>query len=149
MRIHTKLALHDMHTALKNSAAPISFESISEHGSRTHEHAFEVALTGSSPYAGGMAHADYYQAATWDEWGAFFGALYDLDPDARCGGSVKRPTYANADDYHYKTGDRFHPRPVFGGWTYLPADTHDRHRWEFDAAGFQCTKCSAHRPRVI
>lgn len=164
MRIHTKLDWSEMHDVARASGAPISFQTLEAFGSRTHARAFEVRLEGT----GGRSNTGYYGAgdydgATWDEWGAFFGALYDADPDARCGGSAKNPAYANADDYHFQTADRFHGRLVsesaepssrdYLRKTYLPADTHPRHRWTFDEARgndteHYCAKdgCSARRP---
>lgn len=147
MRIHTSLDYVGMWEALKNSGAPIHFENLELHGSRTHKHAFEVALSGSG---GRASFGRDFDAATWDEWGAFFGALYDADPEARCGGSVKDPTYRDREHYHFLTGDRFQQN---GTGSYLPKDTHPRHNWRWlgqwgdgDEYGFDCTKCSATRP---
>lgn len=152
MRVHTNLKRNEMQSALKKSGAPIGFEVLDPHASKTHARAFEVRLTGSGYFGTGWAGEDF-QGATWDEWGAFFGALYDWDKDARCGGSVKIPAYADADDFHYKTGNRFRARweniDTFDARrTYLPADTHKRHHWDFVWAdqSFACTKCSATRP---
>lgn len=109
-------------------------------GSRTHKHAFDVSLVGNSsrrvmaPPNG----AGDETAATWDEWGVFFANLFAIDPDARCGGTVKRPVYANGVDFHNKTGGRF-------GQRMLPADTHQQHRWQYDGETVHCTKCSALR----
>jgi hypothetical protein len=156
MRIHTNLTDDQMYAVLNQSGAPIGFHNLSEHGSRSRDRAFEVALDGS----GGLNNTGLYGAgdrngATWDEWGAFFGALYAADPEAICG-TAKRPTYANAEHYHHVTGYRFRGRDVtpgacncgakYGGKpangdehfapcatrktrSYLPTDTHPRHRW--------------------
>lgn len=154
MRIHTNLDRNDMYEVLRNSGAPISFENLNRHYSRSHPRAFEVALSGTG---GKPMHGDY-QGATWDEWGAFFGALYQRDSTARCGGSVKTPGYANTEDFHYKTGDRFQGRwmdlDTFKAHrTFLPADTHPRHYWKAvedgDTLHFECTQCSATRPPMI
>ena len=156
MRIHTKLSYRQMRGLLWQSGvrgqydnAAIDTEVLEEHGSRTHERAFEVALSGSGGKPAGYARgtADY-QTATWDEWGAFLGALFDADPQARAGGSVARPTYRDRQHYHFLTGDRFQRRyNVAGQPTYLPKDTHPRHHWEFKGSfGFNCTKCKATRP---
>ena len=148
MRIHTKLDVLEIQAAARNAGAPISFHTLSEHGSRTHAHSFEVRLEGSGGRNNtGLYGAGDYEGATWDEWGAFFGALYDLDPTARCGGSAKRPTYANREHYHYVTGYRF-GRNADG--RYLPTDTHPRHRWIYQGAlgssGLECSKCGATTP---
>ena len=150
MRIHTSLTWQQMHDALTAAGAPISFETLTDHGSRTHPRSFEVRLEGSGGRNNtGHFGAGDYNGATWDEWGAFFGALYDLDPDARCGGTSKRPVYARADHYHFVTGHRFHRvEHVKGSPTYLPADTHPRHNWGHDSGRLYCRKegCSADRP---
>jgi hypothetical protein len=72
-----------------------------------------------------MGEEDGY-ALMWDEWGIVLAELYRRDPDLVCG-SVKHPTYANAEDYHWQTGDRFQPQPDGA-----PADiTLHTHRWEW------------------
>lgn len=148
MRIHTSLTHWQMRQALQASGAPIDFEVLEQHASRTHDRAFEVMLSGTGGRPA-FRNSDF-QAATWDEWGAFFGALYTADPKARCGGSAKHPTYRDAEHYHFVTGERFRPRfDVAGEGNYLPIDTHRLHRWTYgdgDTAGFHCTKCSATRP---
>jgi hypothetical protein len=147
MRIHTKLTYREVRGLLWQSGARnVDTEILAEHGSRTHERAFEVALSGTGGRPG-FGHGDW-QAATWDEWGAFLGALFDADPQARAGGSVKRPVYRDRDHFHFLTGDRFQRRyNIAGQPTYLPEDTHKRHHWKFQwDKGFDCTKCSATRP---
>lgn len=157
MRIHTNLTLQGMYDALRDSGAQdtIDFHKLTEHGSRTHARAFDVRLTGIGGHGNtGLYGAGDYSGATWDEWGAFLGSLFDMDPEARCG-SAKHPTYRDRDHYHFLTGDRFQCHYPCDGCkgTYLPADTHKRHHWRYDgfwgdrgASGFQCTRCSAHRP---
>ena len=153
MRIHTNLNTQQMYEVIKASGAPIYPEILERHGSRTHDQAFEVALsgTGGHPNSGGYGASSEYQAATWDEWGAFLGALYAADANARCGGSVKYPIYRNAEHFHFSTGNRFQIEmklsPEGQIWNHLPANTHPRHRWEYRSqAGFACTKCTATRP---
>jgi len=151
MRIHTNLTSEAMHVALRQSGAPISFHTLTEHGSRTHARAFDVRLEGTGGASNtGLYGAGDYSGATWDEWGAFFGALFELSPSTRAGGSAARPVYANADDYHFQTGDRFH---FVAGRGHLPADTHPRHRWVYlgtpgdrGVGDSECSKCSAHVP---
>jgi hypothetical protein len=152
MRIHTSLTYQQMrYDVAPASGAPVYVEILEEHGSRTHDRAFEVMLSGSST---SRSQNGEYFAATWDEWGAFFAALYDADPKARCGGSAKRPVYRDAEHYHFVTGGRFWQNEDTG--SFLPVDTHPRHHWEYrdvwgegegaSEAGFRCTKCSAYRP---
>ena len=150
MRIHTNLIKNDIESLTHKSGAPIYFNHLETHASRTHARSFEVRLGGSSnsrTNAGNRGAGDE-TAATWDEWGAFFGALFDADPTARCGGTAKRPLYADADHFHYETSDRFMGK---GDWTWphvthMPADTHKRHTWERGGDWLSCKKCSAERP---
>lgn len=152
MRIHTKLTMQEMYDALHDSGAQetTDFEVLTQHGSHSALRAFEVRLTGSSynVNSGRWGSSDEFQGATWDEWGAFFGSLYDLDPEARCGGSKKRPIYRDREHFHFLTGDRFQKRYPCDGCkgTYMPADAHKRHHWAWNLEGFWCTQCSAHRP---
>lgn len=164
MRIHTTLDYLQMLELTRASGAPIGFERIEEHGSQTHARAFEVRLTGTGGRSNtGLYGSGDYSGATWDEWGAFFGALFEADPTARCGGTAKRPTYANADHYHFETGDRFRRRVEVVSRhdsgaiertrvTHLPADTHPRHGWVYQdgamlgTGSYKCRRCSATRP---
>jgi len=158
MRIHTSLTQSEIYNAAKISGAAVYFNHLERKASRTHAGAFEIRLGGSgtSRTNSGNRGAGDETAATWDEWGAFFGALFDADPDARCGGTAKRPIYADRDHYHFLTGDRFRPRTVartleHGGQpyparTYMPEDTHKRHSWVYDGGPFACRKCSAEQP---
>lgn len=150
MRIHTNLTYSQMRDALSNSGAFwAGYRTLTEHKSSSHPRAFEVALTGSSnsrPNSGTSGASDDY-AATWDEWGAVMAAIFDADPDARMGGTAKRPVYADRDHFHFATGDRFRP-VTYRPDTYLPEDTHARHSWDYEGegVGFKCRKCSATRP---
>lgn len=162
MKIHTTLSRPKMLDALRHSGAPIYFHKLEEVGSRTHRHGYHVTLEGSGGRNNtGLYGAGTYNGATWDEWGAFFGALFELDPEARCGGTVANPVYRNAGHFHYLTAERFIQR--FEGTgntvgatvqpTHLPVDTHPRHRWERDGWGpnaeRKCAKCTATQPPFI
>lgn len=48
---------------------------------RHFERGYEVFLSGSSRY--NSAHDRYEKAATWDEWGIFIAALFEIDPEAK------------------------------------------------------------------
>jgi len=166
MRIHTSLTHDEMSAMPRLSGAPISFHALTECGSRTHARAFEVRLTGTGGRSNtGLYGSGDFDGATWDEWGAFFGALFDADPAARCGGSSRRPVYGDADHFHFLTGDRFHKRVITERHpsgsiattrtSYLPADTHPRHRWVYQGSwgdhgskGHVCGKdgCTATQP---
>ena len=71
------------------------FEPIREFTPRSYQFGYEVFLTGSSPYA--AAHQSYQgygeKAATWDEWGLFIEALYEIDPAARIGHYTGRENF--------------------------------------------------------
>lgn len=156
MRIHTSLHPDQVYTVLRNSGAPIELHTFDVHRSRTHAYAWDVRLGGSGGRNNtGMYGAGDFNGATWDEWGAFFGALFELDSEARAGGTESNPIYRDARHYHYLTGDRFQADPKRGS-VHLPADTHPRHRWEPDnprdwRGGHHCSKaeCSAVRPPHI
>lgn len=125
MRIHTnKLRASDARDALERAQASgriarsVRFKELVEHGSKSHETAFEIQLesyskldgdgrrAGSSGSYGDMTGADY--AATYDEWGWLLSELYALDPAMVCG-SVRYPNYADRADFDDKTG-----------WSYAP-----------------------------
>lgn len=104
-----------------------------QHGSRSHARSFTFKLSGDGPGVarrhgnsgqyGAVGYEDGY-ALMWDEWGIVLADLYRRDPDLVCG-SVKHPTYADAADYHWQTGDRFQPQPDG-----TPADIEfHTHRW--------------------
>ncbi|QXN74011.1 hypothetical protein SEA_BLAB_85 [Microbacterium phage Blab] len=126
MRIHTNVITNeaDIYDALRGQitlgriASHVSFKTLDEHGSRTHQTAFEIQLqaevrdngrrTGNSGSYGAMqSEVDGY-AATYDEWGWLLAALYGIDSNMVVG-SPNMPLYANAVAFHRKTA-----------WTYAP-----------------------------
>lgn len=146
MRLHTdKITAADIHQATKH--LPGVYAHITLHGSRSRDRAYEVRLEGN----GYARNTGFYGAnrtdetgATWDEWGAFLAYLYEIDPTAFWG-SKKYPAYADANDYHFKTGGRFKDQPGV-----LPEDTHKRHTWDYSGEVMTgtyrvhtCKKCSA------
>lgn len=136
MRIHSDI-LTSGHIYQAVALLPGVYVDISSHGSRSRAAAFEVSLEGNGYQKNTGQHgAGVEYAATWDEWGAFLGYLFTFDPDMLCG-SAKRPTYADAEDFHQLTGDRFRSLEI-------PADTHKRHRWDpTDHRHYSCHTCSA------
>lgn len=88
MRIHTDtLTARDLYASLPEGV----YLNVTEHGSRQRARAFEVTLYlyekddlhrrfGNS---GGYGASDLV-AATWDEWGIWLEALYELDPVLFC-----------------------------------------------------------------
>jgi hypothetical protein len=138
MRIHTSAAYGAIYAAAREARVIVR---ATEHGSRTHARAFEVQLSDGAGNAwrnSGQYGAATWDgnAATWDEWGIFLAHLYGADPGARVGGSLKRPIYADADDFHRVTCDRYR--------TLTPALQHKRHKWErVYGAHRQTCKCGA------
>lgn len=110
---------------------------LTERGSRSHQRSFDVKLRGESKRRPNFYDGDGSYAATWDQWGVFFGYLYRLDP-YMVAGSVKRPNYADNTDFGLKTFGRFR-QPGF------PADYHGDHVFRFAGVPMTqaCTKCSA------
>ena len=113
----------------------------SEYSSRTHARAVEVTLFGDSsrgPNSGfyGMDNGD--KAATWDQWGMFLSALFEVDPAARVGGA-KNPIYIDRDHFHWSTGGRYLGTPDDDGVRRVHAPTgtfltagkgyHRQHKW--------------------
>lgn len=168
MRIHSDhLTTSDIYTAARH--ARVDVVNLTEHGSRSRDHAFNVNLEGESrrrPNGGtyGRGYASGY-AATWDQWGVFLAILFDIDPGAVCW------AYDGRDAFLAKTCERF-TAPSLGtgistnynvvngrahhdasvtvhrlGADYWPSDAHGDHRFEY--AGVPrtraCTKCSAVR----
>jgi len=136
MRLHTNtLTRTEVREAARVAGSGVHVQII-DYGSRKRNHAFEVTLTGTSnrrPNSGTSRNDNgVTYAATWDEWGMFFAALYTIDSEMIAGAA-----YANAEDFHYKTGNRFD--------SLTPAHQHPSHRWEF--AGIprerECTSCEA------
>lgn len=136
MRLHTDtLTRTEIREAARVAGHGVHVQII-DHGSRKRDHAFEVTLTGTSnrrPNSGTSRNdnGDTY-AATWDEWGMFFASLYKIDPDMIAGAA-----YADAGDFHYKTGSRFE--------ILTPAYQHSSHRWQFAgiARERECASCEA------
>ena len=114
MRIHT-----DTLTALEvrkvARLAAVDFTRFETYGSRSHEAAFDVILTGHS---GRRQNGGPDEAASWDQWGIFLGTLYRLDP------ALKTPYYASADECVWRTGNRFTP-------DFTAGDCHRAHAWGF------------------
>lgn len=131
MRIHSNtLTALDIYRA--TDALPGVFAQVEWKGSRSHANAFEVRLEGTSTR---LTMDRKGQAATWDEWGVFIAAVFEVDPEALWG-SAKTPNYRNADHFHAVTRYRFDSDA-------LPSDTHQQHRWDYVGGVNQCNRCSA------
>jgi hypothetical protein len=71
---------------------------VHRYGSRSHDHALSVRLSGTSKYA---MRSLPDKSATWDEWGNFIAALFKRDPEAKIG------QYENCDDFILKTSREY------------------------------------------
>ena len=141
MRIHSDiLSRTDVTNAARTALA--YFDSLTEHGSRKRDHAFEVKLRGGSNRRPNFYNGSGDYAATWDQWGVFFSVLYDRDPNMVCGSA-----YSDREDFDLKTSGRF--AAFFGSrdetGNYWPADAHGDHTFRYSGTPRQqeCTKCSA------
>jgi hypothetical protein len=138
MRIHTDaLTYADMHNAARD--LPEVFVTVTPHGSRKRDHAFELVLS-AAPRKGrryrnsGRTGADTFEAAAyWDEWGIVLSWLFSVDPKMTCW------AYDGAADFHHKTGGRF--RNV------AALEIHPHHRFDtYDpATDVNSCKCGASR----
>lgn len=136
-----------VHEYRAKSAKPRDFIALvsarySEHSSRTHPRAFEIQLFGDSsrgPNSGFYGMDNYGdKAATWDQWGMFLSALFEVDPAARVGGA-KNPIYIDRDHFHWSTGGRYLGTPDDDGVRRVDAPTgtfltagkgyHRQHKW--------------------
>jgi hypothetical protein len=91
-------------------------------GSRKRDHAFEVKLSGDSPF---RQNGGSEMAATWDQWGIFLAYLYSRDPDmiAQYYAKSKMPELQSSKAiFEYATGNRFDDLTL--------QQSHRRHRWE-------------------
>lgn len=108
MRLHTCLSRADVFAC---QTTPDVYLDAMEYGSRSHNHAFEVSLTG---YGARHTRAkntgtrgagdDYERAATWSDWGRFLAGVFERDPSAKCADA-----YANSGDFDAKTHCLFAP----------------------------------------
>lgn len=120
MRIHSN-SLDSLEIRKAARIADVAFTRFDLKGSRSHEGAFDLILTGaSSRHQNGGPD----KAATWDQWGIFLGTLFSVDAEMLCG-NLKRPIYADVDHFNWVTAGRF--REI------TPADyvVGHNHRWEF------------------
>jgi hypothetical protein len=140
VRIHTSATAQQIRDVIRALPTVGLHDGLPESGSATHPRAFELQLEGSGGRNNtGRYGAGNYNGATWDEWGAVLGGIFRADPKARMGGTVRHPSYADAENFHIITGERF----VEPG---IPTDTHFRHRWVGTRDEFTCAHkagCSA------
>ena len=138
-----------VHEYRAKSAKPRDFialvsAKVSEHRSQTHARAFEIQLFGDSsrgPSSGMDNYGD--KAATWDQWGMFLSALFEVDPAARAGGA-KNPIYIDRDHFHWSTCGRYlgardndgvrRVDAPTGTFTTAGSGYHRQHKWMPDGA---------------
>lgn len=109
-----RAALRECHDA-GTVAQHVGFKALTVHrGGPGFAYALEIQLdastrdrgrrTGNSGSYGAMMDGSY--SATYDEWGFFLAALYQMDEGARVAPNFKRDTaiYYDAADFHEKTG---------------------------------------------
>lgn len=138
MRIHSDiLTAQNIYQATQATGMTGVDADVSTHGSRSRERAFNVLLTGNStrrPNTGKAGAGGDDFAATWDEWGIFLNALYEIDPH------LSTPYYADAYDFHRQTNDRF--------VDLAHADQCRTHNWQYILnQGHTCKKCNARQVR--
>lgn len=109
MRIHSDtLTQKDLRDALGSvPGRQVYFEdSPTEHGSRSHDRAFEVRLRGLGdrhtrrPMYAWRTGTDG-MAATYDDWGYFLAHLFEVDPDAKAGPYDGRGDFNSQTRYAY------------------------------------------------
>ena len=130
MRIHTdNLDRHAIELELKveklaDRIAPhVTFKRLTSHRSTVRAIAYEIQLeaaerdrgrrAGNSGSYGAMQPEYDGYAATFDEWGWLLAALYDRDPRMVVG-QASAPVYADALDFHRRTGYTYHPEALIG-----------------------------------
>jgi len=119
MRIHVSAEITS-HTLFKAAEVAsngghgrVSIDAISQHGSKSHAHAFEIRLTGDGSVnrrrinqgtrdANRLYGEDVPYSATYDSWGWFLGYLYEIDPTMKCG-----IYYSDFVDFHDKTDNKY------------------------------------------
>jgi hypothetical protein len=82
------------------------WDSIHLAGSRSHECAYIVRLSGSSKR--NMQRLDD-KSATWDEWGNFINALYEIDPEAKIGPYTSREDFMEQTSREHERVSNFRP----------------------------------------
>jgi hypothetical protein len=145
MRLHTDTITEStVHDVMRRLTSAGHLKGVSAHtafrGSRKRTRGFDLTLTAeprkgrrrftNSGYDG--SSRDTY-AATWDEWGLVLAALYEVDEN------LTGDYYADAEHYHWSTGERFDPSDLDR------FVAHDNHRWEYQGQsigrGYSVQEC--------
>lgn len=104
MRIHLNHGTPDTLLSTAARTAGVAFDKYKKGGSRSHFWGYTIILEGESgrhTNSGSYGARTDSEAATWDQWGIFLAVIFEADPGA------KTDSYANAEDFHRKTGGRF------------------------------------------
>ena len=120
MKVHTSLTLSQIYRLMDaDDRLRDVLANVEQVGSRTHANGFHIKLYSYLPTSSvngakrkrPMGHrlGDTEYAATFDEWGYWFAALFEADPTARCGGTVALPEYANREHFHERTSNAYRP----------------------------------------
>lgn len=127
----TPIAIHRATASHGMSGVHAQVDAIAR--SRSHGTKYSVSLTGNSNHRPGFAkgYGDDY-AATWDEWGMFIEALFQVDPAARIG------IYPDHETFREVTFLRFD--------ALTPLFSHKMHKWVSQGHGMEaCKGCNAER----
>src|SRR5690606_12983870 len=115
-------------TAIYNAARALEGvrAETTRYGSRKRAAAIELGVSAEQRPGRRLTNSGYYgagydYAATWDEWGVIFAAIFEADANATCA------AYEDGYDFHWQTDDRF----IDGT---MPEHRHDMHRWQYTGA---------------
>lgn len=108
MKIHLNHPTPEFVLTQARKTSGVWHERLVRKGSRTHDVAYDVILSGESGRYTNQrwVNGDGVEAATWDQWGIYLAVIFEADPEAKCVGGGGGG-YANAEDFHRKTGGRF------------------------------------------
>lgn len=135
MRIHTFMTEAELADALGRARREAGVYTLKQKGyaSRSHRLAFEILLSGDSPYStnsGRYGASNEGQAAAWDQWGIFLAVMFEADPMIKVTGA-----YRNAAHFHHVTGGRF-SRDHVGTEVVRSQESaayrRTAHRWQYD-----------------
>jgi hypothetical protein len=96
VKIHTDTITADDVKRCARGEGMYVIDGIREGASRTHARGLTFYLA-SPKGRRASAHDSLHRAASYDQWGWFFSALFELDPDGKLG------PYDGHDDFHNKT----------------------------------------------
>ena len=125
MRIHSNtLTVTDLVESARK--ANVTFTRNTTHGSKKRKLAYDVILSGNSPFNQNRGNA---KAATWDQWGIFLAELYKRDNE------MFTTSYPDMDTFNYATCHRFESLTI--------ENQHIRHKWETVAPYYAVCECGA------